>query len=108
MYMTLSLLYRLGIGMFIVLEEKFEEGSLLIMSLFLLYFAMVRPFQQKYQNARAAIMHCAEYTTLVVASYYDTSANNPLETISHSHTPAKVELGVIVSCMGISSIALVY
>ena len=76
-YITVSIAFRVAIGIFIPLEDAFDEGCLLFMSLFLLYFFLTRPFHQLFHNIRAGIIHCSSFVTLLVSVYYRVSAESP-------------------------------
>ena len=67
---------------------------------------MVRPFNHRLQNYRGALIHSSSWAVLVISAYYNTDTSNA--NIVHSHVPAKILLGILITCVVVSFCILVY
>ena len=65
------------------------------MSLFLLYFITVRPFNSHLHNLRSGFIHCSEWAVLLVSAYYNDDSGSKV----HSHVPAQAILGILLTCV---------
>lgn len=112
MYISLSLIYRLLLGIYISTHNDYELGVLLIIGLsmaFILYNISNLPFSNVFQSYRANIMHISHFIILMVANYYRSmKSTTPTETKAHLHTAAQIELVVIGVCVVVSLTVLVY
>ena len=112
MYISLSLIYRLLLGIYISTHNDYELGVLLIIGLsmaFILYNISNLPFSNVFQSYRANIMHISHFIILMVANYYRSmKSTTPTETKAHLHTAAQIELVVIGVCVVVSLAVLVY
>ena len=72
-YFVATLLYRMGIGLYLAAGNENDLSTLLILALsllFLLYNLVNLPFVRAYHNYRANICHFTQFIILFVAMYY--------------------------------------
>lgn len=110
--MSVSVLYRMALGFYMAVSNEQTFGTLFILSfsfIYIMYNIINLPFGDFYQNYRANLCHITQLVILMVTNYYRSMRfNDDLEIKARIHTPAKLELVLIVICVVFSGVCLAY
>lgn len=110
--MIFSILYRTTIGFLLAFSNEDDLSTLFALgaSLFYLVFNLINlPFRKAYHNYRACLCHVTHFITLFVAMYYRSMKSSAgVGEVSRIFSPAKVEFGLILSSIVVSSAVLTY
>jgi hypothetical protein len=78
-YFVVTIIYRMGIGYYMSIDNENEIATLIILLLsifFLLYNLVNLPFTKAYHNYRANICHLTQFVCLFVVMYYRSMKSN--------------------------------
>lgn len=100
----------LGFYMAIGNETMISTLFMVAISLGFIMFNIINlPFNDFYQNYRANLCHITQLVILMVTNYYRSmKSNDSMEDKARIFTPAKIEIVMIVSCVGVSGVCLAY
>ena len=112
LYIPLSIVFRMCIGLYSSLQLEYEEGTLLVL-VFSLFFVVINlanlPFKSTLHNYRSSFIHLTEFLILFVANYYRSmKANTPASDKARMHTAALIEIACLCICVALSLAVGVY
>jgi hypothetical protein len=92
LYIPISFVYRVCLGLFIALKNDYDYATLLILAvsfLFIMYNIINLPFKNPIHNYRCNLAHITHLVTLFSANYYRSmKMNTPMEIKGRDHTVA--------------------
>ena len=100
LYITLTLLYRTVLALYISLTLD-QPVTLLLLAFalaFLMYHLINLPYNNALHNYRASLTHFSQLLILLVGNYYKSLSAAPLSEKSHSYVP----MLLVLVCLGIS------
>lgn len=112
MYMSVSVIYRMALGTYMAVSNEDIYGTLIILAfslIYIMYNVTNLPFVDAYQNYRANLCHFTQVVILLITNYYRSMKHNyPLEAKARMHTPAIIELVLLITCVIVSFVCLIY
>ena len=111
-YISMSLLYRMGLGIYVSINNEYELGALIAISfsmVFLLYNFTNLPFCSALYNYRANAIHVTQFIILMTANYYRSmKSTTSIDIKGRIYEPAILVLVSIGVCALLSFLLLIY
>ena len=111
-YIAIYIIYQSFLGLYISLENEYEEATYLVIGFYLfygLYFGVNLPFKDFYHNYRAGIILISQGCVLMATNYYRMMKSTTDNTIkARLHGLALAEIIMIVVSTVFSALVLSY
>ena len=111
-YVSMSLLYRTGLGIYVSINNEYELGALIALSfsmVFLLYNFTNLPFRSALHNYRANAVHISQFIILMATNYYRSmKSTTSIDIKGRIYEPAILVLASIGICALLSFLLLIY
>ena len=112
LYVVLSIVYRVGVSVYVGAMHEYEAGTLVVVGmslLFLLYNFVSLPYTSTLHNYRSNLIHVSCFIMLLCTNIYRSmKSTTPIEEKGRFYHPAIVVLVAIGICLVLSYAALAY